>query len=942
MRVESREAPDYLSEEDKVIQGSRAEQQKLQSDIKKNNTHRMLHFYDNSDIPSDASSLVKRLKEKFKNDDSREWSLLTNPQIQKLLGNILSEHVKEWNKKRSERSEQEIKQQNEWNNENNEEETETWEDYKERESSPENFEEFLLSDEWIRILVDEIDKHLDNEWKIHKNYPISEKDLKLKLKRSRYTTMQREYNEKNGISDDENLQEIKQMGNIVADGIDTVVWIYLKSWWKAFDQWMVNWLENLLNSGKNREIINKIKEDSNLKDEFNRALKESIEKYSKYVLIGDNKVSLDTWSRQTDLQLKSYLYVYWKFFYPWLFKINQWSQYYEKTLPEVMACILANDDEKLKNIVKNNIFWEREQQNEINRKERDKKRRQEAAKRNRERNRNNGFERWKKFKHWENLRRNTNSWAYMVKQAWINLNEFKVNNWNMEAYANSSSAKQRAFWMAWKDFENSNKEIEDIITEEDMRRLFNTESNTINEEARNNFLESDIMQWRSQEEINKIYSIIKRFSDSFSNASKRIASWIQKQESIIDDVTRNFALWSVIDDVRSIFDNIVENWRWDSKFEWFIFDESEPVKREWDDIMIYGTFNWEAIKIRYDLLSWGLFMNSFLQHLPPSRIAIWNNTEPNLQIWQLDPFNKILDEHYRMPELWLNKWLQGQGNWKPDTQNQGVQSQRTWTEEWPNQWWNSWEGYDENNSRGWFTSEWRDFIKEEPVEDSIPTETTSSIPVNTSSQTQSFRPSASKGWKRNGAEFDGIRKKYRDMLNSNLDMISNNIVNNTKKQSAVNSVVTRFMKTFNIIKDGQENRSIEFNDWSNDLFDLLQIIENSNPAVLEQFQVLMEKVMEYSWLNRWVNNQKSQQSDDTFNERNPNKYTSMLKDSTNDFFANFEVLNGKMNFDSWFKFWFAQMIKENLTDGAKKPDWQLDAFRINELKNNLETSGKNS
>jgi hypothetical protein len=59
---------------------------------------------------------------------------------------------------------------------------------------------------------------------------------------------------------------------------------------------------------------------------------------------------------------------------------------------------------------------------------------------------------------------------------------------------------------------------------------------------------------------------------------------------------------------------------------------------------------------------------------------------------------------------------------------------------------------------------------------------------------------------------EAIRKKYRDMLYANLDMISDRIVENTKKQSARNSVITRFMKTFNIIEDGQDNKGIEFND----------------------------------------------------------------------------------------------------------------------------------
>jgi hypothetical protein len=80
-------------------------------------------------------------------------------------------------------------------------------------------------------------------------------------------------------------------------------------------------------------------------------------------------------------------------------------------------------------------------------------------------------------------------------------------------------------------------------------------------------------------------------------------------------------------------------------------------------------------------------------------------------------------------------------------------------------------------------------------------------------------------------------------------MISNTIVDNTKKQSARNTTVTKFMRTFNIMIDDQEDKSLDFNDGSN-LFDLLQIIENSDSTVLEKFQIFMEKISDLSGLKR--------------------------------------------------------------------------------------------
>ena len=948
MGVDNIEAVVHLTERDKIIKESRDKEQKLKLDINSQNTYKKLNFhYDTADIPQDGSSLIKRLKEKFKDEDSREWALLNNPQVQNLLANILWEHVRERNKKKNDREQQEKDKKPEWQENKKEEEVESWEDYRERESSPENFEEFLLSDTWIRILIDEIDKHLDENWKINERYPIYEKDLKLKLKKSRYSLMQREYNEKNGISTSIEMQEINQMWNIVADGIDTAVWDYLKSWWNNFDEWMVKTLESLLNNDENKEIIKKMEQNSTLKDNFNRALKESIKKYSEYVLVGD-KLSLDTGNKQTDLQLRSYLFIYWKFFYPWIFKTNQGNQYYEQILPKIMEAVLVADgDERLKNIVKNNIFLEKEKKAEEERKKRDKQRRQEIAKRNRENNdRYHPDDNWsgRRFYDSDNISGDIDwaTWEQIVRNSNINLSDFKVNNW-IENYTNSWYAKQKAFGIAWKKFVDSNNEIKDIITPEDMRNLYNVDTNSIDEDSRKEFLKSDIMQWKSQEEIDKIRNILLKFPEEYKDALNSIPSMGRRQAQYLDERTKNFALWSVIDNVRFIFADIVEKWKWDSKFEWFKFDWSEPVKREWNDIIISGSFNWTAIKIRYDLVSWGLFMNSFLQHPSTSKIAIWNNSNADLQIWQLESFDTILEEHYRAPEITFGRWSQAQYRW-----NHATPSQDLWAEQWWNIWWDWWEAPEGNVNKKRLLFAAHHFMgrrhhNEEPVA-AEPVTPEASITTPSSSQS-SFSSYTSEIKNGNSGEIDAIRQKYRDMLYANLDMISNKIIDNTKKQSARNSAVTKFMKTFNIIVDGQEDKTLEFNDWSN-LFDLIQLIENSEPDVLERFQVFMEKVSDYSGLNRWKNNilgsQRNSKYDITFNENNKNKYISLVRDNAKSFSENLDSFKGKMNFDSDSQLWFAKMITENITNNVSKPNWKLDASKMDDFIRHLENDGKDS
>jgi hypothetical protein len=73
MGVDNIETAGRLSERDRVIRESKAKEKKLEIDIRRHDTYKKLNFhYDVADIPADGSSLIKRLKEKFKDDDSRE------------------------------------------------------------------------------------------------------------------------------------------------------------------------------------------------------------------------------------------------------------------------------------------------------------------------------------------------------------------------------------------------------------------------------------------------------------------------------------------------------------------------------------------------------------------------------------------------------------------------------------------------------------------------------------------------------------------------------------------------------------------------------------------------------------------------------------------------------------------------------------------------------
>ncbi len=176
----------------------------------------------------------------------------------------------------------------------------------------------------------------------------------------------------------------------------------------------------------------------------------------------------------------------------------------------------------------------------------------------------------------------------------------------------------------------------------------------------------------------------------------------------------------------------------------------------------------------------------------------------------------------------------------------------------------------------------------------------------------------------------------RESFVSQVGLLSDAVIDSSKKQSAINSIVIKFLKTFNVITDTQDIGNIEVNDWS-DFFDFLQIMNNSSPSNLENFQVFMSKIMEYLWLNWGKNNLDGPQENDKSGIKN--EYTSLLRNSVKDFSDNPNILKNKKNFESGYRLWIAGMIVNKLNNDVAKPNRKLDEFKMDNFMNNLENMG---
>ncbi len=412
------------------------------------------------------------------------------------------------------------------------------------------------------------------------------------------------------------------------------------------------------------------------------------------------------------------------------------------------------------------------------------------------------------------------SWLEIAEDNW--LWKLLVEQYNSE-YLEESQYDEQAISIAWSKFINTHKELQSIITEEIFLELYNASSNTIK-----NF-DDEARDWLKEifkdqpEELENLYKQISSLPSIITETKEELHKNSDFAKAVQNENNNNVALGSVIDNVKNIFSNISWKIEWDLWNKWFKFNDNDPAKIQWDNLMISWDFNWAEVLVRYNLKSWEIFMNSFLQFQEDSKkIILWNDEVANYKVWQLESFDNMLSNH--------------------------------------------------------------------------------------------------------------------ESLNSQVNLLSNAIVESSKKQSAINSIVVKFMKTFNVIADPQNIENIEINNWS-DLFDFLEIISNSNPNDLEIFQTAMRKLMEYSWLDRGKDNSDGPQENDKTDVEN--EYASTLRDSIKVFTENPGIFKDKTNFESSYKFWFLQMVIENFKkDGIGKPNRELDGVKINEFMYNLENLGR--
>lgn len=912
--IESSNSNELNLELNSAISDFHEEEKDLKEAIKKEdnlrNTYKRINFhYDTSVFPKGWRDIILKMKKSDVDKNSLEWALLKNEQIQHLYATILSSHIQS----RNERLERVKKEEN----------RSDWDIYSENESTPEKFEEFLLSEEWMQVLMDEINRHLDENGQTYDNYKITSEVLELKLRTSRFDKIYRDFNLEylvNWVDEKEN--RMRQYVNSVLNNVDDSVWNYLKKWWDKRWKWLLRDIDWLFNSEENWFSIDELQESDFSKDELRWLLKNKIQRYAGRILKLRKKENIGQylWNTELDLQLKSYLYIYGKFFYPEEFK-KPWYELpdYESTLLEIFEAILYYDG-KLEE-VKNNKFIEKEKQAENARKKRVKLRIQEIAKRNRERNeRAQSLRRMDKLNIGEvqtkSIDLNSATWPEIAAEA--NLWE-KLSNYNLNIQESEEKQiwkKEVAFHEAWKGFIQLHDDIKSIITQESMRRLFDINKNMINNERWKTFVQMNpILKNMPNDEINNIHVTLSSFSSFFANKEEKLSNNSSELKKKVNETVKTHAIWAVIDNVRDTFDAI-PHWQ-NQNSEWFKFSKFQwnetPVEINWNDLFISGSFNGTDVKVRYDLNTWELFMNSFLNKLPPDKVSIWANSSmnyPDFKIWEIKKFNLVLNDYYKLPT-------------------------------------HSSQSFESNNKPMTWGSRWNNSLNHQ--EFSNKTEQDNSPALN---ETPQHKPSHKlTNWyqypKNDKNNLDSRRAEAQELLNSQIGLISEVIKTKTESQAHKNLAINKFMKTFNVISDSWQFSSWDFNKWSN-LYDLIDIIENTgdinngNIQALEYFNnTFMPKVMEYSWL-KWgerneYQNKTKEKSEKIFNYGGDNENIKFLRDKTKDF--NPSQFSWVANFESSHQLWFADLIKAKIVTWSDV-NRKLDISKMEQFIKDIETVDK--
>jgi len=155
---------------------------------------------------------------------------------------------------------------------------------------------------------------------------------------------------------------------------------------------------------------------------------------------------------------------------------------------------------------------------------------------------------------------------------------------------------------------------------------------------------------KDQDEFSQLCSTLGLFSSHLKESQKLLSGFASKLNTKKDTGINNIAVGSVIDGIRKIFSSI--KLQDSDKKEQLKFDVKNPAELDDDNnsLLFNWSFKWEPVKIKYDLLTWELYMNTSIREMNGVgqwKIVFWEK-DPNLYVWTIEDFSSII-EYYGNP-----------------------------------------------------------------------------------------------------------------------------------------------------------------------------------------------------------------------------------------------------------------------------------------------------
>ena len=506
------------------------------------------------------------------------------------------------------------------------------------------------------------------------------------------------------------------------------------------------------------------------------------------------------------------------------------------------------------------------------------------------------------------------------------------------------------------NFVDQHNEIKDLIILDKFMKIYDPENNTINfsldpicdsslDDKQN--LRLRLGFWENVD-IDHIYWILMSFPDEMENTVKELSEdYVSEQEQANNDKRINTA-WFVLDNIKSLF-------------EGFTYDEKYPVTLDVDKdmLIIKGSIKWSEIegswntwaktKICYDLKSGILYMNSFVKesYIPPV-ITIWERwnksedyPEADTEIWPIGSFDEILSYNDTFNEDEINR---DEDDYKDNinTSPNNIHGPRNFMYGRSNM-------MQDNNN--WPVGEDIEGMRRrEQNSQSIPV-----VPPRPWQYPIPWRfPRPNIQAPLNSYESNPTEKnlKLKNKINTAIDLIGKEVKEYSKIQAKRNEVIINFLRTFNIIKDGESIKNMQFHEGSN-LYSILRIIQNSDYNQLDSFSAFMTTISKCSWLQRWRNTLPEQQRNKCYKEimdadiYNKNSARSCLKEGLMNFKSETDNLSDphNLNFDYKRNLWMAQLIINNIIDNpnsnnsssANISKCEFDVIKIKDFLTSLNT-----